>query len=227
MTVRVEQLQSRSLRDQALAVIRQRMVTGEIAPGEIYSASAIASTLGVSNSPVREAMLTLVEQGMMEPVRNRGFRVVPLSNTDRNNIHQLRLILEVSAMGQIAAAKLAKPKKAEFKRLVDDMIALESNGDYVGFLEADRDFHLGLLSLLGNTQLTSIVGNLRDQTRLFGLLDIAEKGLLAASAKEHRAILEAMVKGDSERTERLMTEHLEHVRKHQFGDVASEVPPAV
>ncbi|MFE7422174.1 GntR family transcriptional regulator [Rhodococcus sp. NPDC057529] len=220
--VRTEQLERTSLRDQALAVIRQRMVTGEIAPGEIYSAAGIAATLGVSNSPVREAMLALVEQGLMEPIRNRGFRVIPLSDADRDHIHQLRLMLEVPAMGQVAAAKLVKGRKAHFQAMVDSIIALEAAGDYVGFLESDRKFHLGLLELLGNPYLNTIVGNLRDQTRLFGLRDLAEQGLLAAAAKEHRGILNAMVKGDASLTEKLMTEHLEHIRQHQFGEIPAQ-----
>ncbi|MRH91215.1 FCD domain-containing protein [Nocardia sp. SYP-A9097] len=214
----MEQLERTSLRDQALAVIRQRLVTGEIAPGEIYSASAIASTLGVSNSPVREAMLALVEQGLMEPVRNRGFRVVPLSAEDRQNIHDLRLMLEVPAMGRVASAKVVKARKAEFQEMVDSIIAKERSSDYVGFLESDRQFHLGLLSLLKNPFLTSIVGNLRDQTRLFGLRELGEHGLLAASAREHQGILDAMAKGDAKLTEKLMTEHLERIRQHQFGE---------
>jgi DNA-binding GntR family transcriptional regulator len=221
VVIRTEQLERTSLRDQALAVIRQRMVTGEIAPGEIYSASAIAATLGVSNSPVREAMLSLVEQGLMEPVRNRGFRVIPLSDTDREHIHQLRLMLEVPAMGQVAAAKLVKPRKAEFQTLVDSIISLEAEGDYVGFFESDREFHLGLLALLGNPYLNTIVGNLRDQARLFDRIESAELGLLAESANEHRGILNAMVKGNAPLTEKLMTEHLEHVRQHQFGNTPS------
>ena len=72
MTAGQSQLQQVSLRDQALAVIRRGMITGEIVPGEIYSANSLAVKLGVSNSPVRDAMLSLVNQGLMETVRNRG-----------------------------------------------------------------------------------------------------------------------------------------------------------
>ena len=63
-----------SLREQALDVVRQALVSGEIKPGDIYSAAALAERLGVSNSPVREAMLTLVHEGLLEAVPNRGFR---------------------------------------------------------------------------------------------------------------------------------------------------------
>lgn len=220
-TKSVVPLRRTSLRDQVLAVIRQRLVTGEIAPGEIYSAAALASTLGVSNSPVREAMLTLVEQGLMEPVRNRGFRVIPLSGEDRQNIHDLRLMLEVPAMGWIASTGLVRLRRAEFQALVDTIIEKEAKGDYAGFLESDREFHLGLLSLLSNPYLISIVGSLRDQTRLFGLRDLGECGLLAVSAQQHQGILDAMISGDHRLTEELMSEHLEHIRQHQFGVAAS------
>jgi DNA-binding transcriptional MocR family regulator len=75
-------LQRTSLRDQALAAIRHALVSGQIVPGVVYSASALAAELGVSNSPVREAMLALVDDGLMEVVPNRGYRPVALSAAD-------------------------------------------------------------------------------------------------------------------------------------------------
>ena len=86
-------LKQPSLRDQALRVIREGMVSGELEPGGIYSATALATQLGVSASPVREAMLTLVNQGLMEAVRNRGFRVLPLDDEDRREIYEMRCLL--------------------------------------------------------------------------------------------------------------------------------------
>jgi len=98
-------LQQTNLRDQALEVLKLRLISGDLAPGQIYSAASLATELGVSNSPVREAMLTLVNQGLMEAVRNRGFRVVPLSEKERRNIYDLRLLVEIPSMARLASLK--------------------------------------------------------------------------------------------------------------------------
>lgn len=206
------QLQQVSLRDQALAVIRQGLIMGEIVPGEIYSAASLATRLGVSNSPVREAMLTLVNQGVMEAVRNRGFRVVPLSAHDRMNVYDLRLLLEVPSMGRLARSDLAANHAERFAELADQIVSASQRQDMVGYLEYDRQFHLGLLDLLDNPRLTAIVENLRDQARLLGLKELSERGLLSSSAEEHKPILEAVLGGDVRLAEALMTAHLEHIK---------------
>lgn len=207
----VEQVLRSSLRDQVIAVLRQRLVSGELKPGGIYSAQAVAAELGVSGSPVREAMLTLVQQGRMEPVRNRGFRVVSLDDDDLREILQLRLWLEVPAMRLLAGDPRVLAVQEQYAAIADAIVAAAREGDLVEYLERDRQFHLGLLGLLGNQRLVDVVENLRDQTRLFGLAELGESGRLVPSAEEHGHILAAMVQGDAELTEQLVVAHLQHV----------------
>ena len=204
-------LRHTSLRDQVLEVVRQAMVSGEIRPGDIYSAAALATRLGVSSSPVREALLTLVNQGLMEPVRNRGYRVVAMEEQDLDEIYEMRQLLEVP--GTLSAAEKAGP--ADLERLGDLAGEIEraaDAGDVVGFLEADRRFHLALLSLAGNRRLLESIANLRDQTRLYGLEKLAESGRLTGAAGEHREILAAIAARDWDALENLMHEHLRHTR---------------
>lgn len=205
-----------SLREQALDVVRQALVSGEIKPGDIYSAAALAERLGVSNSPVREAMLTLVHEGLMEAVPNRGFRAVPMSDADLDEVYRLRLMLEVPAMIQLAERGIA----AERKRLTGLAAEIEraaADRDVIKFLEADRAFHLELLGLLDNRRLMFIVANLRDQTRLYGLQALAQQDKLRASAAEHRKLLAAIASRDTQRVDRLTRAHLEHTRRDWAG----------
>lgn len=205
-------LQQQNLRDQALAVLKLRLVSGDLAPGQIYSAASLAAELGVSNSPVREAMLTLVNQGLMETVRNRGFRVIPLSDKERQNVYDLRILLEIPSMARLASFKEnVAARKEEFSDIAAKMVASAKAGDIVGYLDADRSFHIGLLDILENDQLTSIVSNLRDQTRQYGLKALSELGSLVKSAEEHQPILDAIIAGDKKLTTKLMTEHLSHL----------------
>lgn len=209
-------IQRLSLGEQALALLRQAMIAGEMRPGEIYSAAALATRLGVSNSPVREAMLTLVNQGLMEPVRNRGFRVVPITECDMRNIHQIRGMLEVPAMRQLAEMDV-EVDVPRFEKLADTIVATAKSKDITKYLLADRDFHLGLTAYLGNERLTALVGNLRDQTRLYGLHDLAGTSTLVDSALEHQQLLDAIVAGDPDRTEDVMVRHLAHILREWSG----------
>jgi DNA-binding GntR family transcriptional regulator len=206
-----------SLREQALDVVRQALVSGEIKPGDIYSAAALAERLGVSNSPVREAMLTLVHEGLMEAVPNRGFRVVPLSNVDLDEVYQLRLLLEVPAMVQLTERGIAA-ERDRLTALAQDIERAAADRDVIRFLETDRAFHLELLGLLGNRRLVSIVANLRDQTRLYGLKALAQQDKLGASAAEHRRLLAAIAAGHTEAVDRLTRAHLEHTRREWAGE---------
>jgi DNA-binding GntR family transcriptional regulator len=210
-----------SLKDQALAVIRQGMVSGEIRPGEIHSAAGMAARLGTSNGPVREAMLTLVEQGIMQVVPNVGFQVTRLTEDDLDEIHELRLMLEVPAMRRLGEEGIAG-REDEVRRRAEESAAAAAARDVARFLSADREFHLSLLELLGNGRLVKFVATLRDQTRLYGLHNLAEEGQLESSAAEHAELLAALVAGDGERAALVMSTHLGHVR----GDWASPLPDA-
>jgi DNA-binding GntR family transcriptional regulator len=200
-----------NLRDQALAVIRQALVAGEIRPGSIYSASGMATRLGTSNGPVREAMLTLVNQGVMEVVPNRGFRVTPVTEKDLDEVYQLRLMLEVPAVRQLAQrdntdhAEMLRGHARRCTKAAEDR-------DMTVFLEADRDFHLSMLGLLENGRLVQMVEMLRDQTRLYGLRALAEEGKLVTTSLEHFDLLEAVLSGDPDKAAAEMARHLAHVR---------------
>src|SRR5260221_9167673 len=94
------QIETVSLREQALSAIRSGIVLGEIKPGVVYSAPSIAAQLGVSSTPVREAMTELVTEGLATPVRNKGFRIVELTDHDLDEIFQLRVLLEAPTVAQ-------------------------------------------------------------------------------------------------------------------------------
>jgi DNA-binding GntR family transcriptional regulator len=204
-------LKRTNLRDQALAVIRQALVAGEIRPGSIYSASGMATRLGTSNGPVREAMLTLVNQGVMEVVPNRGFRVTPVTDKDLDEVYQLRLMLEVPAVRQLAQRDNTA-HAAMLRGHAQRCMKAAEDRDMTVLLEADRDFHLSMLGLLENGRLVQLVEMLRDQTRLYGLRALAEEGKLMTTSLEHFDLLEAVLSGDPDKAAAEMARHLAHVR---------------
>ncbi|HVA92494.1 MAG TPA: GntR family transcriptional regulator, partial [Chloroflexota bacterium] len=93
------ELDRSSLRARARKAIRGSIVTGEIADGEIYPVSYFTSRLGVSATPIREALFDLAGEGLVEVVRNRGFRVPQLTEQDLDDLYDVRTLLEVPTMG--------------------------------------------------------------------------------------------------------------------------------
>jgi DNA-binding GntR family transcriptional regulator len=207
----VKVLQASSLREQAGQVIRASILAGELEAGEIYSATVLAERLGVSPTPVREAMLDLANVGLVEAVRNRGFRVLTPDDRDLDEIGEMRLMLEVPATRQVVE-RASDKDLAALERVVADIEAAADKGDLSAYLLADRQFHIGLLELTGNRRLARLVEQLRDQTRLIGLKELAESGRLAESTQEHGEILRALQARDADRAEELMRVHIEHTR---------------
>jgi DNA-binding GntR family transcriptional regulator len=207
----VKTLTPTSLREQAAQVIRASILANELQAGEIYSATVLAQRLGVSPTPVREAMLDLANGGLVEPVRNRGFRILSPDERDLDEISELRLMLEPPAMREVSA----RATDGQLEELDSVVTAIEERADaadVAGFLVADREFHLGLLEILGNGRLVRLVAQLRDQTRLAGITELAREGNLTASAREHRDILDALRARDADRADQLMRKHLVHTR---------------
>lgn len=204
-------LDTLSLREQAVAAIRAAIVLGEVEPGEIYSAPSVAAQLGVSATPVREAMLDLVNEGLMAPVRNRGFRVVEVTDQDLEEIFELRVLLEVPTVSQLAG-KLSDDTVAALEKALADMDDASDARDLAAYLEADRRFHLTLLAQLNNDRLLKIVDRLREHTRLYGLPRMLEAGNLAETTAEHSRILAALRTGNASDVEQLMRQHLGHTR---------------
>ncbi|HZF87801.1 GntR family transcriptional regulator [Streptomyces sp.] len=199
------------LRDQVAHALRAALISGELQPGRVYSAPALASDFGISATPVREAMLDLVREGLVEPVRNKGFRVTEVSERDLDQYSELRALIEVPTVG--AVTRSASPEQLEALRPVaEEIVASARDHDLIGYLDADRRFHLALLGLHGNDRLVETVGELRKRSRLYGLTALDARGMLLPSAQEHLELLDLMLAGDAAGAEAVMSRHLAHVR---------------
>lgn len=204
-------LREQNLREQVARLIRAEIVSGGMHPGVVYSARSLAGEFGISATPVREAMLDLVNDGLLAPRRNRGFAVTRLSERDLDEILVLRMQLEIPNVTGLAGTVGSRDAK-RLGRVAADITAFAEREDVTGFLDADRTFHLGLIELVGNRRLLRLVAELRDQTRLYGLRALAAERSLPASAAEHEQILAALVGGDAPGCEALMRTHLRHTR---------------
>ncbi|MBW1600187.1 GntR family transcriptional regulator [Streptomyces sp. JJ38] len=199
------------LRDQVAHALRAALISGELRPGEVYSAPGLAEDFGISATPVREAMLDLAREGLVEPVRNKGFRITEVNERDLDQYTEIRTLIEVPTIGRITRSASREELDA-LRPLAEEIVRAARGHDLIGYLEADRRFHLALLALSGNERLVETVGELRKRSRLYGLTTLDERDQLIPSAEEHLELLDLMLAGDAEAAEECIARHLGHVR---------------
>ncbi|GAA4283699.1 GntR family transcriptional regulator [Brevibacterium daeguense] len=199
-----------TLREKATQFIKGELLKGEVRAGTILSANSLARDLGISNSPMREALMDLVAQGLLEVVRNRGFRVRTMTRHDLDEVREMRAILEVAAIQKLAERGLSASERRRAEQLYARSKSIAEFDDRFAILDADHEFHMFLVSLLGNRRLAECISNLRDQTRICGAFDSTPIDDLKACAEEHGAMLESVVLKDHVRAVALMTQHLEY-----------------
>lgn len=206
-----------NLREQVAHALRAALVAGEMRPGLVYSAPALAAQFGVSPTPVREAMLDLAKEGLVEAVRNKGFRVIELTERDLDEITELRELIEVPVVGRLAGARHAEGLE-RLRATAQEIVEAAERRDTLAYIDADRRFHLELLGLAGNGHLLEVIKDLRNRARLYGVSELAHRGALVPSAREHLELLELLLRGDGKGAEDLMRRHLGHVRGVWSGD---------
>ncbi|MEU9451249.1 GntR family transcriptional regulator [Streptomyces sp. NPDC048277] len=195
-------VQRASVRGQILDALRTALVSGELAPGEVYSAPALGERFGVSATPVREAMQQLALEGAVEVVPNRGFRVVERGARELAELAEVRALIEVPVMMRLARNVPAE-RWAALRPLAEESVRVAATGCRATYVEADRAFHRAVLALAGNEQLVQIAEDLhRRALPLRG----TRAGLMSDAA-EHLALLEALIAGELDAVRALVTGH--------------------
>ena len=197
-----------SLADQVISQVRERIGTGELVPGQLYSVYQLSERLQVSRSPVREGLLRLAEAGMIVFERNRGFRVVLPGPRDIVEIFALRIAIEVPAARRVA---LQSAREAGLVMTAEHnaMRTAAHDGDEVAFSHHDRAFHDAILRHAGNERARHIVAGLREVTRLIGASTTQAGRSLTTIHAEHAPILRAVEAGDGDGAQSAMQDHLE------------------
>ena len=195
-----------SLRDKVVRRVRSDIVSGRSAPGTMYSVPALAEQLGVSTTPVREALLELSRGGLITPLRNRGFRVEATSLEELDNLFTMRELLERFAMVTLAERRLSDT--GELRTLADDVARAVKDKDVLGYVESDRAFHQALTAEAGNPLLTRMIMDLRDGMRLYGIDSSAGRQRQLASVGEHYALIELAAAGKVGEIAALIDRHI-------------------
>ena len=200
-----------SLRETVTQILRAAIISGEMAPGEVYSAPVLGARFGVSATPVREAMVDLSREGLVQTVPNKGFRVTAVSEAELDDIAALRMLIEPPTVRQVTP-RIPQEAIPGLRELAQAIVDHAAAGDLITYTEADRRFHLAILEYSANQRLVSLVSDLRSQTRLYGLSGMVERGTLADSAAEHLELADLIAAGDATGAGNLMKRHIGRVR---------------
>ena len=213
-------LEKANLRERVLRALRAAIISGELTPGEVYSAPSLAATFGVSATPVREAMLDLAKENLVVVVPNKGFRVTVVDEEQLDQITAIRRLLEPPVVAEVTDLVPAEDF-AGLRQLAQDIVDGARAGDLAQYTEADREFHLRLLGYSGNQRLVDLVAELRGQTRLVGLASLLDRGYLVSSAREHLDLLDLMERRDAAAVEIFMVRHINHIQDLWSGKAAA------
>jgi DNA-binding GntR family transcriptional regulator len=200
-----------NLRERVLRALRAAIISGELTPGEVYSAPSLAATFGVSATPVREAMLDLAKENLVAVVPNKGFRVTVVDEEQLDQITAIRKLLEPPVVAEVTALIPAEDF-AGLRRLAQEIVDGARAGDLAQYTEADNEFHLRLLAYSGNQRLVDLVAELRGQTRLVGLASLLDRGQLVSSAREHLELMDLMEQRDAAAVAVFMNRHINHIQ---------------
>jgi DNA-binding GntR family transcriptional regulator len=196
-----------TLAGRALAGVRAAIVDGRLEAGERYSVATLAAGLGVSRTPVREALLVLERQGLVRFERNKGVRILETSTHDLEEIFTLRLLLEVPAARR-ACGRLTAADLDTLDRELDAMADAAAAGRETPFMAHDQRFHAVLLEAAGNHRIVALIDQLRDHVRFRGASTVGRGRDLAAILAEHVVIRDALRRRDPEAAAAAMRAHL-------------------
>ncbi len=204
---------SLSSSQRAIQELRAKIFSGELAAGSDHLESELADMLEMSRTPVREAVLTLESQGLLEMRPRKGVRILPLSPEDMSEIYDVLTELESHAAERAAQARYDDAELACLAKAIDEMDKAIANSDLDTWAEADDRFHEELVRLGGNSRIKSIVNMMSDQVRRARTMTLFMRPLPTKSNEDHRAVYQAIRRGDSETARKSHRQHRQHAKE--------------
>lgn len=196
------------LREVVCETLRDAVRRGVLKPGERLMEIQLAEELGVSRTPVREAIRKLEMEGYVIMMPRRGTYIADLSIRDINEVFEIRTSLE-SLASALAADRITEDELEKLQRLLVQIGTHIKSGDMESIVRTDTEFHDLLYQASRNTRLVGIISNLREQLTRFRTTSMSFPGRLKATLEEHRKIVEAIAQGDEKAARKAAEHHME------------------
>ena len=202
----------RTMSGQLTSRIREKILTGAYPPGSPLLQDVIAAEFGVSKIPVREALVPLRAEGLVDVFAHRGFQVRPLSAVEVDEAFRLRLQIEPGAVAEGARRALASDSEAArlaFTNLNDALMS----GELYDSGDLNRTFHLALIVPRLQPVTAEVLGRLHTLSQRYVRMHLLPRGRVKRATKEHTALFEAWIEGKTAEVSRLTHAHIETTRE--------------
>jgi len=197
------------LRDVVFNTLRQAIITGEFAPGERLMEIALANRLGVSRTPVREAIRKLELEGLVVMIPRKGAEVAKITEKDLRDVLEVRSSLEELA-AELAAERMNDEVKEKLEKALKEFEEAIESDDNAAIADSDVDFHDVIFEATGNARLIQIINNMREQMYRYRLEYVKDTEYHTVLLNEHRELAKAMVEGRKEDARKIMKRHIDN-----------------
>jgi GntR family transcriptional regulator, rspAB operon transcriptional repressor len=205
------------MRDDVLARIRADILACVLAPGSKIYEQVLAEQYGVSKSPVRDALMRLAQQGLVEVLPRKGYRVLPVSVSDAREMYEMRLMLERECVNRTIDA-------ADDQTLarLDQFRVFNAKRGLAAWIEYNRAFHLAIAQACGNRRLERMTRDIVEHFDRLTYLGVAplEARALGGFVDEHASIIDAIQRRDKREAQALTREHVDSSRKRMLDALA-------
>jgi len=212
-----EPIRQENLTDHVYRAVKQRILTQDIEIGTRLRDEALAAQLGVSRTPVREALMRLQRDGLVDIIPRSGTRVRSFTDSDIEEIYDLRIVLESLAVRN-ATSRLTDETIARLRELHEKAETALAGGNFRPALEFDREMHAAIIDACGNGRLQQFMANINDYVTLFRNLG-ARTPFHRGFTYRHCEIIRALERRDPKAASHALAEHIETAKKEVFRDV--------
>lgn len=202
----------KTIRGQVYQILRNDVCSGKYAPGFWLQEKELAEELGVSRSPVREALRQLVADGLVIEVPNKGVFVKEFTLRDIDEIFDMRVMLESYGI-QKSRKNLTSVRRQKFFELLEMLEKSCAAGDLDKYVRIDEELHIRIVELGGNSLVESTYDRVRSMNQQFRVLSLTSHQRFTDSMVEHRSLIHALVVGDVAVAEETLRVHLELARR--------------
>ncbi len=204
----------------AYGKIKQRILDNDYAPGIAVLEQVLADDLGLSRTPIREALVRLEQEGLVRVVPRHGMTVLPLSPRDMIEIYQIMVGLELMATETLAQRKPSPDEIAPLVAACNEMAEALARDDLDAWAKADERFHRSLVELCGNRRLAAMVMGVWEQSHRARMFTLRLRPKPLDSTREHREVVDAILAGDAVRANQLYRAHREKAASQMVAIIA-------
>jgi DNA-binding GntR family transcriptional regulator len=200
----------RSRADEVYDQLKRDVAEFNLVPGDRFTENELSERLGVSRTPVRQALFRLQQEGYVEVLFRSGWRVLPFDFEQFEQLYDLRMVLETTA-----AHRLCSDSQRVDRELLDELVAIwlvpaaERSNDMLQVSLWDEEFHCKLVAAAGNAEMARVHRDVTDRIRIIRRLDFTKQARIDATYEEHAKILKAIQRKRGDQAAMLLRAHIE------------------